>query len=87
MAQQLAPPCLPSHALLLLPSTHAPSPLPVPHPAQDLYERFMELANGQPVRREWVDVAMGRQLELPRAGKQGMSVGSSRTCSAAVRRI
>ncbi|KAL4424629.1 hypothetical protein ABPG77_002247 [Micractinium sp. CCAP 211/92] len=39
-----------------------------PSREEDLYERFMELANGQPVRREWVDVAMGRQLELPRAG-------------------
>ena len=35
---------------------------------QDLYERFMELVNGQPVRPAWVDVAMGRQLEMPRTG-------------------
>ncbi|KAL4448617.1 hypothetical protein ABPG75_005836 [Micractinium tetrahymenae] len=39
-----------------------------PSREEDLYERFMELTNGQPVRKEWVDVAMGRQLELPRAG-------------------
>lgn len=39
-----------------------------PSREEDLYERFTELANGKPVRREWVDVAMGRQLELPRAG-------------------
>ncbi|EFN56104.1 hypothetical protein CHLNCDRAFT_22338, partial [Chlorella variabilis] len=35
---------------------------------EDLYERFMELVNGQPVRPAWVDVAMGRQLEMPRTG-------------------
>ncbi len=66
---------------------HTPNPLPLPHPAQDLYERFRELANGQPVRREWVDVAIGRHLELPRAGKRGVSVGSSQMCSVAAMRI
>ena len=46
---------------------HAPLPVLLPVP-QDLYERFMELVNGQPVRPAWVDVAMGRQLEMPRTG-------------------
>jgi uncharacterized protein (DUF1810 family) len=35
---------------------------------QELYERFLELANGQPVQRAHVEVAMGRHLEIPRAG-------------------
>ncbi|PRW45043.1 vacuolar -sorting-associated 33-like protein [Chlorella sorokiniana] len=39
-----------------------------PSREEDLYERFMELTNNQPVRKQYVDVAMGRQLELPRAG-------------------
>ena len=34
---------------------------------QDLAERFLELGNHAPVQRAFVDVAMGRQLELPRA--------------------
>lgn len=36
---------------------------------QELYERFLELANGQPVQRAHAEVAMGRHLEIPRAGE------------------
>jgi hypothetical protein len=36
---------------------------------QDLWERFIELTNGQPVQPVALDVAMGRQLVLPRAGE------------------
>ena len=35
---------------------------------QLLWERFIELANHQPVKSAHVDVAMGRQLALPRTG-------------------
>ncbi|PSC67543.1 lactation elevated 1 isoform X1 [Micractinium conductrix] len=39
-----------------------------PSREEDLYERFMELTNGKPVGPAYVEVAMGRQLEMPRTG-------------------
>ena len=38
---------------------------------QDLYERFMQLTNGKPVGPAYAEVAMGRQLEMPRTGGWG----------------
>lgn len=35
---------------------------------QDLYERFLELANNNPVQTQSVEVAMGRRLQMPRVG-------------------
>ena len=64
-------PCTLLPPLLVTHPSRAPAPTtPPPPPLQDLYERFMELANGQPVGREYVEVAMGRRLELPRAGAE-----------------
>ncbi|GAB4817314.1 hypothetical protein N2152v2_004360 [Parachlorella kessleri] len=34
---------------------------------EDLYRRFVDLAEGHPVEKKYVGVAMGRQLEVPRA--------------------
>eukprot|EP00887_Chlorella_sp_A99_P004178 scaffold23.g4178.t1 len=35
---------------------------------QLLWERFVELANNQPIKKAYAAVAMGRQLEMPRTG-------------------
>lgn len=41
--------------------------------SQDLYERFLELTNHRAVVPQHVEVAMGRQLELPRTGELALS--------------
>lgn len=38
------------------------------HREHELWDRFIELTNNREVGPEWVEVAMGRQLELPRVG-------------------
>lgn len=46
---------------------------------EDLYERFMELANSNPVRPVEVEVAMGRHLLMPRVGEKTISQRNSST--------
>jgi hypothetical protein len=44
-----------------------------PSREEDLWARFVELTNSRPVVRQSVEVAMGRRLELPRAGGFGVA--------------
>ena len=39
-----------------------------PSREEELYDRFLELANSNPVQSQSVDVAMGRRMHMPRVG-------------------